>query len=213
MAGEQPYVPPRLNAPGYCCPSCRAYAAQVWTTAIKYNNKIGRHPLNEVQFAQCAHCNRHTIWHDGKLIYPETTAIVPPNPDMDDDIKSAYLEAAGIVNKSPRAAAALLRLCLQKLCKQLGEAGRNINDDIASLVRKGLSPQIQQALDVLRVTGNNAVHPGQIDLTDNTELATDLFELINLIAESTISQPKKVQAMFDALPQPAKDAVRRRDSP
>ena len=54
MVGEQPYVPPRLNAPVYCCPSCSAYAAQVWTTAIKYNKQIGQQFLNEVQFAQCA---------------------------------------------------------------------------------------------------------------------------------------------------------------
>ena len=60
----------------------------------------------------------------------------------------------------------------------LGEKGKKIDDDIASLVRKGLEPDIQQALDVVRVTGNNAVHPGQIILEDDKATAVALFELV-----------------------------------
>ncbi|WP_424033423.1 DUF4145 domain-containing protein [Methylocella sp.] len=49
---------------------------------------------------------------------------------------------------------------MQKLCVELGEKGKNIDDDIANLVKKGLSPELQQALDILRVIGNEAVHHG-----------------------------------------------------
>jgi hypothetical protein len=38
---------------------------------------------------------------------------------------------------------------------------------------------VQQSLDIVRVIGNDAVHPGQIDLTDDIETATKLFVLIN----------------------------------
>jgi len=74
------------------------------------------------------------------MIYPKTIKVSLPNEDLDGDIKKDYLEAANIFNDSPRASTALLRLALQKLCKQLGEKGDNINADIAALVKKGLNP-------------------------------------------------------------------------
>jgi hypothetical protein len=105
----------------------------------------------------------------------------------------------------------LLRLCIQKLCKYLGEPGENLNDDIAALVQKGLGPQIQKALDIVRVIGNNAVHPGKIDLKDNRETATRLFNLVNLIAEVMISQPKHIDAMYESLPEGARVQITKRD--
>jgi hypothetical protein len=95
----------------------------------------------------------------------------------------------------------------------LGEKGKKIDDDIASLVKKGLDSRVQQALDVVRVIGNNAVHPGQIDLSDDRATAEKLFGLVNLIAEIMISQPKHVRSMFDSLPKAALEAIQRRDSP
>src|SRR5688572_10249423 len=85
-----------------------------------------------------------------------------------------------------------LRLAIKKLCAELGETGKNINDDIASLEKKGLDKRVQQALDIVRVIGNDAVHPGQIDLRDDRDTATKLFGLVNLIAEKMITEPKHV---------------------
>ena len=73
------------------------------------------------------------------MVYPDGMALPPPNSDLDTDIQEDYREAASIVNRSPRAATALLRLCVQKLCKQLGQDGKKkINDNIAALVKAGL---------------------------------------------------------------------------
>jgi hypothetical protein len=59
-----------------------------------------------------------------------------PNIDLDQDIQDDYMEAAKVLDDSPRSAAAILRLSLQKLCKQLGEKGENIYHDIGELVKK-----------------------------------------------------------------------------
>jgi hypothetical protein len=131
---------------------------------------------------------------------------------MPDDVKADYTEARSILGFSPRGAAALVRLALQRLMLHLGEKGTNLNDDIGSLVSKGLPIDIQKALDSLRVIGNNAVHPGQIDLRDDLPTAAALFELLNLVVESTITQPKKIQELYSKLPQAALAQIQRRDN-
>lgn len=130
---------------------------------------------------------------------------------MPEEVRKDYEEAQTIVMQSPRGACALLRLAVQKLCGELGESGRNINSDIANLVQKGLSVEVQQALDSLRVIGNNAVHPGEMDLTDDPETAAALFELLNFIVDDRISQPKKRAEIFAKLPTKAVAAIEKRD--
>jgi hypothetical protein len=66
-------------------------------------------------------------------------------------------------------------------------------------VQKGLDKRIQQALDVVRVVGNAAVHPGQIDLRDDKTIANKLFGLVNVIVESQITQPQHIEAMYDTV--------------
>jgi hypothetical protein len=96
----------------------------------------------------------------------------------------------------------------------LGEEGKNINKDIASLVSKGLPAQVQQALDIVRVVGNNAVHPGQIDLQDDIGIANNLFGLVNLIADVMITQPKHIEEMYKTIiPDSQREAIDNRDKP
>ncbi len=145
------------------------------------------------------------------MLYPNNGNAPHPNSDLPESVKNIYLEASSISILSPRGAAALLRLGIQLLCKELGEKGKNINEDIANLVKKGLPPQVQKALDIVRVTGNDAVHPGEID-TDNPEVVGKLFGLINLIAEYTITMPNKINSMYDELPDNKKEAIVNRDT-
>ena len=48
-------------------------------------------------------------------------------------------------------------------------------------------------------------------MRDNTEVATSLFALINVIADRMITQPKRVEEVYQALPKDALDAIARRD--
>lgn len=136
----------------------------------------------------------------------------PPNNDIDENIKALYQEAATIFIDSPRGATALLRLALQMLLKQLGKSGENINNDIKELVSEGLSPKIQQALDLLRVVGNNAVHPGQINIDDNSEIAFKLFHILNFIADEMITKPKELELLYsNVIPEETKKHIKQRD--
>jgi len=166
---------------------------------------------------RCSSCDRTIIWLKGEdgysMIYPVGLIGEPPNKDMPPDVLRVYEEARRAAPVSRRSAAALLRLALQMLVDQLETGSGDINTKIGRLVQKGLLPQIQQAMDVLRVVGNNAVHPGQIDLDDDPELVPGLFRLANLVVDQMISLPQHAQSLYSSLPVPpaAKHQVSRRD--
>ncbi|HEY3700178.1 MAG TPA: DUF4145 domain-containing protein [Spongiibacteraceae bacterium] len=162
--------------------------------------------------ATCLSCEDISIWVEKEIVYPKKTPVALPNVDMEQAIQDLYIEASAIVVDSPKGATALLRLALQLLLKQLGKCGKNINNDIKELVAEGLSPKIQQALDLLRVVGNNAVHPGQIDLEDGRDIALKLFHVLNFIADEMISKPKELDLLYsDVVPEETKKHINERD--
>ena len=215
------HIAPTLNLKSFHCPNCGVVAEQTWADSVVGNylqtNPNGQkhwetYKLTNYRTAKCTHCENFSIWLQEKMVYPLSGTVEMANPDLPDDIKNDYNEAKDIVNISPRGAAALLRLAVQKLCIHLGEKGTNINDDIKSLVKKGLPETMQQALDSVRVIGNNAVHPGTIDLNDNTEIAYALFGFVNIICEMLISQPKKVKEYYEKhISKGLRNAIEKRD--
>ena len=208
-----PYTPPGHKLTAFNCSFCNAFAKQDWGSPERNVSGGNYGSSGNFWICRCSQCEKFSIWISGKIVYPNVKTAPLPNPDLPDNVKEDYEEARNIANDSPRGATALLRLAIQKLCKRLGEKGKNINDDIASLVKKGLPAKVQQALDVVRVVGNNAVHPGQIDLKDKPEVANNLFGLINIITEIMITQPKHISDIYNnVIPDSQKDAIEKRDS-
>ena len=170
---------------------------------ILERNQNGAYVYNDVgnlHLSECYNCKKIAVWVHGNLVFPGQRVGPIPNIDLPQELITDFEEARSIVGNSPRGAAALMRLVIQKLCAHLGEKGKNIDDDIASLISKGLNPLVQKALDVVRVIGNEAVHPGTIDFKDDSNTALRLFGLVNAIADQMITHPKSVQEMYDQLP-------------
>jgi hypothetical protein len=209
---QQPFTPPAFEKKGFHCPSCNAYSRQYWFDAYIHDGGEFRR-VEDTDICHCNHCGEQSVWKKFKMIYPESSPAPLPNPDLPDDIKADFNEARNIISRSPRGACALLRLCLQKLCGFLGESGKDINADIAALVKKGLNPKIQQSLDIVRVIGNEAVHPGQIDLRDQPATAAQLCNLLNIIADAMITQPKAIEAIYANLPESKLEQIEKRDKP
>ena len=134
-----------------------------------------------------------------------------PNPDLPDNITGDYEEAGTIVELSPRGAAALLRLCIQNLCIHLGEPGKDLNKDIGAMVAKGLDERVQKALDTVRVLGNEAVHPGTLDLRDDHQTVMKMFVLVNMIAKEMITLPRERDDLFNMLPENKRKGIDDRD--
>jgi hypothetical protein len=202
------YYPPKYNTGQFHCVYCGVFAAQQW-----FSVNISENYTTDTRIlaCQCSHCYHWSYWYEEKLVIPSDASVEPPHPDLPEDCAVDYREARDIFTASPRAAAALLRLSIQKLMSHLGEKGSNINDDIKSLVSKGLPVAVQQSLDYCRVVGNNAVHPGEIDIKDSPEVAQHLFAMINFIVEDRISRPNEIKALYLTLPEPARKAIEKRD--
>lgn len=194
-------------------------------SVLKYSNDYEGWWRTTYTLLQCCGCGTVTLreqddcseWEawdrEPPRYYPPRSCRQLPivHQDLPSDCKQDYEEARNVFTHSPRAAAALLRLCVQKLLRYLGEKGKNINDDIKELVKKGLSVELQQALDCCRVIGNNAVHPGELDINDSPEIAASLFDMINFIVEDRITRPKKIQALYTQLPERARAEIQKRD--
>ena len=209
------YTAPDFDKDAFNCPHCGAFAHMEWRSEQR----------NIYYQAICAHCRQYSLWRvtkmdsdgfnivkKGEMLYPDFGSAPLPSEDMPEDVKKDYEEAARIFIKSPRGAAALLRLGLQKLCIHLGEEGKNINTDIRSLVEKGVfSGQVVKVADTLRITGNNAVHPGQISDEDFDRAAGKMFDLINALVEETITKPKMWNNLYEQMPENARNAAEAQD--
>lgn len=227
-------IPPRARLEKFTCPHCGAISAQLWGAMLAGDNisKVanisaltagclrGSNRWREIIGSNghwiiscCENCENICIWKDEKMIYPDTIVVDEPNEDLLEDIKNDYREAASILNKSPRGAAALLRLAVQKMCIYLGEKGEDLNHDIGELVKKGLPRGIKEALDLVRITGNSAVHPGEIDFNDNPKIAANLFSIVNFIAEKMITEPKELESFYNkTVPESKKEQIKKRDN-
>lgn len=212
------FVTPVFAAEAFTClhPDCQTLASMTW-------GQLGASLPNGYTIfvyyvCRCDHCKKLSIWESrnervGTLIYPNTISATVAHENLPEDCRVDFEEAREICSRSPRGAAALLRLCLQKLLGHIGGKGEHIDTDIKALVAAGLDQHVQQALDVIRVTGNNAVHPLEMNLEDDHDSVLVLFEMINFIVEERISRPLKTQDRFANLPEKARLAIEKRDKP
>lgn len=201
------YYPPEFEKEEFNCIHCGVYARQNWQQ-VRTQSRILNYSI-----CVCGHCHKISLWKNETetILDPMKTIHMPSHEEMPDEIKSLYNEALSVVDLSPKASAALLRLAIQNLMPLIGANIGKLDKDIAKLVSEGLPQEIQQALDFCRVIGNNAVHPNELNLDDTPEMAHAMFEMINFIVEEKIAKPKRVKELFSRLPTGAIEAIEKRD--
>jgi hypothetical protein len=208
----------------FVCPysDCRTYAVHHWGyvagLAINHGGgmssqrNLGQAPI--VSYALCEACGRESIFIGNQIALPSDSDAPMPAADLPNDLVEDYEEARAILPRSPRGSAALLRLVIQKLLPHLGATKKGIDAAIGELVASGtIKTPIQKALDTVRVIGNESVHPGEMNLKDDRETALALFRIINLIVETAITEPKRLDALYASLPKSKLDGIEKRDAP
>lgn len=161
--------------------SCRALA--VWIRAVVTEKGIAK----QVDY----------------LAYPQARVRIPPADGLEDAEVKLYLEAAGIVPVSPRAACALVRVLLEALLKRhLDQAGHATKDkrlvDLIDLAvaELDLSQTLKTGLTAIRKRGNTAVHD-PYGLTDDTrtEDLPWLFQAVDDLVDDLHVKPQKWAGM------------------
>jgi hypothetical protein len=208
------YTPPNVDRDAFHCPHCAVYAKHYWKDLRWDTSGAGyRHILNGRK-SKCSHCEEYTIWVENTMVYPKASVAPQPAEDMPENVKSDFEEARMVVEDSPRAAAALLRLAMEKLARDLtGDEKQTLHNLIGDLVKEGrIDQRIQQALDSVRVTGNEFVHPGEMDQRDNQEIALRLFHIVNAIVELTITRENLIEEEYNNIPEDQRKGIENRDS-
>lgn len=218
----------KYAAPGYkksvfTCPNCSTFSNHDWAGekvnetygqfAGKYGASVSKEIINDLWLCKCQSCGYISFWYKEQLAWPLNTNVEAPLDEMPNDIKDLYNEARSIVLLSPKGACAILRLALQKLCNRLAgqDEKKKIDGAIKKLVENGLPVDLQQAMDTVRIVGDEAVHPGQIDVGDNKELAIAMFRLMNIIIERLVIQPREIEDLYRLMPENKIKGIENRD--
>ena len=127
------------------------------TYAYQKHSQSLKVKMANLHLSSCHSCNGFALWVGERLAFPMNVDKTPAL--VEEDVE----EAAAILNKSPRGAIALMRVCIQKLMPLLKQGGKSLDDSMSSLVRKGLEVEIQQAMEVLQVLRNDPVQPTNLD--------------------------------------------------
>lgn len=168
--------------------------------------------------AQCGSCQQWSLWNDGHIVYPPQWMTVPAHVDMPHAVRELYEEAAAVAFVSRRAGAALARATMEHLLKHLDpNAPKRMNlDGRIARVRKRVTTPTGQLLDLVRVTGNGAVHvdddPSDIVVialsdTEGPALLELLLEATNSLVDELITRPKLVSSLWEKLPDATKAKI------
>jgi hypothetical protein len=162
------------------------FVERLQKNALTYEYQKHPHPLKvkmaNLHISNCHSCNGFSLWVGGLLVFPTRIDKTPELVEEDLD------EAAAILNKFPRGAAALMRVCIQKLVPLLEDNGKGLNQRVSSLVRKGLEMEIQQAMDVLQVLRSDSTQLNPLESQSDRETALRFLDSLKEILERRMSQ-------------------------
>lgn len=87
----------------------------------------------------CSSCSVISFWNEQYQLQVHLRAanVVMPHMDLPEGCQADFMEARNAVSDSLLAAAALLRLCIQKLLIHLGGKDESIDDSTAAPIAQG----------------------------------------------------------------------------
>jgi hypothetical protein len=220
---------PSFMAPRFNCPHCGALSHQDWAelgwprdeddTLLHVMGRLTK-IRDRIYGSLCLSSERLAVWHrievpplfQGSrtprpmagtfhMIWPNSDGSVEPLPEEAPDIvRELWDEARQVAGLSPRSAAALLRLALQLLLDELRPGHKTIDAAIAAAYANNTPDGIVKAMDYVRVTGNQAVHDGQVQMNEDPDMLPSLFALLRYILDDKVVKEAKANRLHATLP-------------
>lgn len=145
-------------------------------------------------------------------VWPRGSARAPAPPEVPQDVREEYAEAALVLADSPKASAALSRRCLQRVLRGVpGVKPGNLAGEIDAFLGTNPPSYVADQLHALREVGNFAAHPNKSQHTGevmdvepgeaewNLEVLESLFDYLYV-------QPAKAIERKEALDKKLKEA-------
>ena len=149
--------------------------------------------------------------HDRRVIYPINSRRIDVSCEVPDDLRNDFVEAALVLEISPKASAALSRRVLQSILVEQGYQGRDLSKQVEAVLNetdpnRALPLAIRRKVDAIRNFGNFSAHP----ITDLTTLhvidvdpeeAEWCLEIVTALLEHYFVQPAEDKRKLDDLNQ------------
>ncbi len=211
-------VEPRFKAVLFRCPHprCNTVASQFWTSLYKRQMEPRgsrwvnlETSIDDLAISTCQACNGKALWFEGRLLFPAKVVSHPTPSDMPKELQKDFEEARAVAPHSPRAAAALLRMCVENLCKKL-TGKKKFDAAMAELERQGIPSKISMAMDVVRSNGNEVLHAGRLYGEDDDANVATLFGLVASIVNWAITEKNQLAELYLQIPQDKRKHIEER---
>lgn len=141
-----------------------------------------------------------------ELVYPPFPSVEEPPDEVPGRFAGDFVEAARIVNISPKASAAMSRRVLQDVIRsEFGIKQRSLAQEIDEFIRLTDVPEhLANAVDAVRNIGNFAAHPSK---DENTGKVVDvepgeaewLIDVLEALFDFAFVQPRRLERKRDEL--------------
>jgi Domain of unknown function (DUF4145) len=210
------------------CPHCRIAIHVTWKiTQLDLSHPLPDHVGDygwQVRYAICPSCSQPIITLDNGewstndygrhlknlkpyLVWPRSSQRLCPK-QVPIEIAEDFMEAAAVLETSPKASAALSRRCLQQVLVDHHGVGRgNLERQIEKFIETKHPPtHIERQLHVIRQVGNFAAHPQKDQATGEIlpvepEDAEWNLNVLESLFDFTFVQPALAHARIDQLNQ------------
>lgn len=190
-----------FNKKVYTCPFCgreQAYFGNSYTNKCGYNLEYANRDAYKdsdivVMYIQCANrdCEEFTIVAYNKKtkkqwdLVPENVVRKFPSY-IPEQIRKDYEEACMIVDKSPKAAATLLRRCLQGMIRDFWGVQKDSLFSEINELKDRVSAMQWKAIDGIRKVGNIGAHMGK-----------DVNLIIDIDSDEALKMQKLIELLLD----------------
>jgi hypothetical protein len=176
------------------CANCNAYVEADEISNFQYPSKNGK-PSGRFVFLKCKNCDNPILIEQENIgnvadgdIFDKPIVVYPKEENKDDSgipkkIKNSLNEATSCYKANSFTATAIMcRRVLEGICTIKEFKTKNLMSSIEKMKDHGIiDNQLFQWADILRITGNEAAHDINVDITK--EDAKDMLEFTNAMAE------------------------------